>query len=170
MQTTTRSHGPVAPDDDELTGLADLHRLLQESIGGNFTIIGPDGDSVALGASALDALRQVTEALARDRVITIQDLAKDLTLDEIESLVDIPRVSLVQLVDQGTIPSRTINGRRVRFSDLMAFADERAKVRREALRFLATQGQDITSLLESDADRENEETAPTRTGEHLFRQ
>ena len=154
--------GPIAPNLVEMTELRRLHRLLQRG-GSDVTLAGPGGEAVVLQESALRALRQAVEALAQDRVVTIQHTARALTLNQVAELVDIPRYEVVRLLNKGAIHSTTIDGlERIRFEDSIVLKSERDAQRRVILQRLTEEGQAIAEAVGDFMDAGDATASPAR--------
>ncbi len=148
MLTMTIDGEPIVAGDDELPDLAALSRLVVEQGASELSVIGRSGEEVPLGDAVLQVLRMAVEALAHDQVVVMSNLTKDLTFDQVADLLDVPYEDAVRRVSERDIPTYEIDGlQRVRFADAMMLKRERDVERREALQFLADQGQEIQTIM-----------------------
>jgi hypothetical protein len=111
--------------------------------------VGPTGGATAIPASVLRLLQEGIAALAAERGVIVSRMAKELTLDEVEAVADVPRVDVERWLNEADVPSRVVDGLRViRFEDALVLKRRQDAARREALQFLADQGQEIEALLD----------------------
>ncbi|MGH2558118.1 MAG: excisionase family DNA-binding protein, partial [Thermomicrobiales bacterium] len=132
---------PVA---SEQAALDALRRLLTGEEWCDLKLMGPDGTPLDVPPSVVQALRQVVSALARERVVLVDDLPADLMIQQAADLLDVPASHLARLMEQGEIPFRqTGSHRRVRFADLMAYKERRDAERREGLDEMTRMSQEM---------------------------
>jgi excisionase family DNA binding protein len=109
-----------------------LAEILREH--GTARLVGPDGETMALPASAFNALKVIVEGMARGQTMTLVPHGKELTTQEAADLLHVSRPHLVKLLDVGTIPHHKVGThRRVRIEDVLDYREERAQTRREKL-------------------------------------
>ncbi|MGH2562456.1 MAG: hypothetical protein ACRDJH_25640 [Thermomicrobiales bacterium] len=151
MALAATDHVLIAPGQDELAAVAELDRLIRQPGAGDLRIVNPNGQVAPIPASVLRLLQEGVAALAAERGVIVNSLAKELTLDEVEAYADLPRADVERLLDDGVVPSRVVAGMRVvRFEDAQVLKRRQDAVRTDALQFLADQGQEIESLLEGE--------------------
>jgi len=151
---------PTAPSEADLPDLTTLHRLIRHVEPRDLTLLGPNGEAIALPASVVRALRQAVEPLARDRVVTISHTARNLTLNQVEELADIARPELLRLLDEGAVPSKTVDGLQcIRLEDALDLKAQHDAERRAILRRLAEGGQEVDALLGDFTDADDAEAA-----------
>jgi excisionase family DNA binding protein len=149
MLTVADEREPIAPTEAERDGLEELNRLLKERGPLGWSLLGPNGDRIALPEAALRALRQVTDVLAQDRVVVVRRMSRQLTVDQAADLLELPSAEVASLIDRGVLTSRTVrNRRRVHLDDVIELKRRHDGERRENLRRLSAQGQEIESLLD----------------------
>jgi len=97
-------------------------------------LVGPDGETVEIPASAFHALKLVVQGMARGQTMTLVPHGKELTTQEAADLLHVSRPHLVKLLDQGAIDHYKVGThRRVRIEDVLAYRERRATVRRAKL-------------------------------------
>jgi excisionase family DNA binding protein len=130
--TTTAEAGVIFPPQD-LSALLDLGRFLElhhESA----LLLGPDGERVPLPEEVYAVLVKVVESLREGKVITVVPRMQRLTTQEAADFLGISRPTLVKLLDQGKIPyDQPGRHRRILFSDLLRYVQQRREERAAAL-------------------------------------
>jgi len=97
-------------------------------------LVSPDGETMAIPASAFHALKLVVQGMARGQTMTLVPHGKELTTQEAADLLHVSRPHLVKLLDEGTIDHYKVGShRRVRIEDALDYRERRAGVRREKL-------------------------------------
>ncbi|HTZ63249.1 MAG TPA: helix-turn-helix domain-containing protein [Solirubrobacteraceae bacterium] len=138
MATSTST----APDDllraapGESAAIEDLRRQIDEIYSHNDTprLIGPDGETMAIPASAFHALKLVVQGMARGQTMTLVPHGKELTTQEAADLLHVSRPHLVKLLDDGTIAHYKVGThRRIRIQDVLDYRERRAGTRRQKL-------------------------------------
>ena len=156
MLTHTVDRGPIAPTADELSDLEALKHLVFEHGAHELTVVGRPGEAVPIGDAALRVLRRAVDVLARDHVVSLSSTSKDFTLHQVADLLDVPYADAIRRVEEHGVPTYELNGlRRVRFENAIILKQERDVERREALQFLADQGQEIQAILDRQTGRES---------------
>jgi excisionase family DNA binding protein len=101
---------------------------------GTARLVGPDGETMEIPASAFHALKLIVEGLARGQTMTLVPHGKELTTQETADLLHVSRPHLVKLLDEGTIPHYKVGThRRVRIEDVLEHREHRAGTRRGEL-------------------------------------
>jgi excisionase family DNA binding protein len=97
-------------------------------------LVGPDGESMEIPASAFHALKLIVEGMARGQTMTLVPHGSELTTQEAADLLHVSRPHLVKLLDEGTIPHHKVGThRRVLIEDVLEYRQRRAGTRREKL-------------------------------------
>jgi excisionase family DNA binding protein len=97
-------------------------------------LVGSDGESTEIPASALHAFKLVVEGMARGQTRTLVTHGNELTTQEAADLLHVSRPHVVKLLDDGTIPHYKVGThRRVRIEDILDHRERRASTRREKL-------------------------------------
>jgi excisionase family DNA binding protein len=120
----------------EITALRQLAHRLNSNLTGNVELI-VDGQAENLPASAIEGLRRVISALAREAAVSIVPHGVELTTQSAADLLGISRPRLIQLLDKGAIKFRREGThRRLRLDDVLAHRAERSKGYERAMRAL----------------------------------
>jgi excisionase family DNA binding protein len=127
-------HSPdvVFPPQD-VSALLDLGRFL-EVHDEPALLLGRDGERVPLPDEVYAVLVKIVEALRQGKVITVVPRMQRLTTQEAADFLGISRPTVVKLLDQGRIPfDQPGRHRRILFSDLLRYVQERRDDRTAAL-------------------------------------
>jgi excisionase family DNA binding protein len=131
----------LPPKDAE--ALADVEQILR-STASPLSLTGAKGDQAVLPEELRAVITDVVTALRRGQAITLAPHALRLTTQQAADLLGISRPTLVKLLEDGKIPFETPNRhRRIQLSDLLTYQSSRRTDRRETLRDLAREAQDI---------------------------
>lgn len=97
-------------------------------------LVGPDGETLEIPASAFHALKLLVQGMARGQTMTLVPHGKELTTQEAADLLHVSRPHLVKLLHEGTIPHYKVGThRRVRIEDVLDYRERRAARRHEKL-------------------------------------
>lgn len=97
-------------------------------------LVGPDGATMEIPASAFHALKLIVQGMARGQTMTLVPHGKELTTQEAADLLHVSRPHLVKLLDEGVIDHYKVGShRRARIEDILAYREARAGLRREKL-------------------------------------
>jgi excisionase family DNA binding protein len=130
--TAATESGVVFPPEN-LDALLDLARFLELHTEPAL-LLGPDGEQAPLPGEIYRILVQVVEALREGKVITVVPQTQRLTTQEAADFLGISRPTLVKLLDQEKIPyARPGRHRRIMFSDLLGYVEQRREERTAAL-------------------------------------
>ena len=111
---------------------------------GEVSLVGQAGLQVHLPEILKEALVHVVDAMRRGQGITLAPRAQRLTTQEAADLLGISRPTLVKLLEEGKIPFETPGRhRRIKLADLLTYQAMRRSGRREALRDLARDAQEL---------------------------
>lgn len=89
---------------------------------------------VEIPAKALAALAEILDQIAKGNTVDIQGIPALLATREAAALLNLPHPRLLQLLDDGAIASRIINGRRrVQVADLVAYRQAQAEASSAAM-------------------------------------
>ena len=142
--------GPLRPTASEVEGAGELLHRIDALIGTHRhgLLVSPDGEQVAIPASALEALRQVAVAMANGQAVTVAPHDLELTTQEAADLLHVSRPHLIKLVDRGDLAHHRTSDepgahRRVLLKDVTAYRDQRRRTRREQLRELTRASQQL---------------------------
>jgi excisionase family DNA binding protein len=144
VSTITTEGGPIAATSLDQGLYAEVARQLGELGDAHAALVGSDGQRIELPEPLLRVLREAADILARDRAVNVVPIPKQLTTLQAAHLLGFPRAYLEQLLDEGAMPSSgTGMRRRVALADLMVYAEQRDKERRESLALITQLGQEI---------------------------
>ena len=140
----------VVPTKEEAARAKESSRLLAPHLGGTdglrLRILGNGSATEPLDvpASAVRLLQRILSEMAQGNAVTLVPQHSELTTQQAADLLNVSRPYLVNLLDDGKIPSRTVGKyRRVRFDDLMDYKrmddERRAKIADE----LAAEAQEL---------------------------
>lgn len=146
---------------EERGALEHLQRALSEAAlapKATAALVGSDGKGIPLPEPLFKILRYAAGMLVRGERITLAPVTKDISTQEAADLLGVSRPHLIKLLDTGEIPF-TKNGRnrRVRFGDVNGYRKKRDAERRERLRDLIRQSEELGLY-----DMEEFDLAPTR--------
>lgn len=137
--TTATSQPPdnlLRANPGESHALEALHRQLEHISRehGTARLVGSDGETIELPASAFHALKLIVQGMARGQALKLVPHGKALTTQEAADLLQVSRPHLVELLDDGTISHYKVGThRRVRIEDVLDYRERRASTRREKL-------------------------------------
>lgn len=133
---------PVQPSEREVEVAKSLEAAFHARGRRPAKLVDASGRETELPPVLYAILGQVIHLLAQDRAVAIVPYNKLLTSQEAADLLNVSRPYLVKLLESGAIPYEMVGThRRIRFSDLMRYRDQRDTVRRRALTRLTQQSQ-----------------------------
>jgi excisionase family DNA binding protein len=134
----------ISPEEDELTALLDILRILEDVPDELVHIDVLNGTSVRLPASAVHALRHIIDAMAHDAPVAVTQVGRRLMLSQVAELLNLPLSHVTRIVDSGELPAIRDDGvTSVAFDDLLAFIHARAVQRRDALNELTRLSEEL---------------------------
>lgn len=129
MSTSTLQHTVLPPEES----LDDLHTLLS-SLETSAVLTAPNGKRLLLPPEVFTVLREVVEAMAQGKAVTVAPVHQRLTTQQAASLLGISRPTLVKLLENGEIPfEQPGRHRKLRLSDVLEYQKHRSTQTREAL-------------------------------------
>lgn len=100
--------------------------------------------TLVLPTSALRLLVDILGELALGNAVKVVPVHAELTSQEAADLLNVSRPHLVKMLEEGAIPfTKTGRHRRIRFSDLMAFKQQRDAESQEAMEELVRQTREL---------------------------
>lgn len=97
---------------------------------------------VELPTFALRLLGEILSELALGNAVKVVPIHAELTTQEGADMLNVSRPHLVKLLDNGVLPhTKTGRHRRIKFTDLMAYKEQRDRTSRDAMDELAAQAQ-----------------------------
>lgn len=160
MSAKSREPTAYLPDETTQSEISEFIKQLEDQFqtNKNAKLISAQGEEVELPATLIDILRQVGEALANGRGVSVIPQESKLTTQTAADFLGISRPTLVKLLERGQIPFEKVGRhRRVTLRDLLQYRDRFRAQRRVALRRLARAGQEA-GLLEVTASEMKEES------------
>jgi excisionase family DNA binding protein len=131
---------PVAPQEDQHAELVELSRMLTgharsaKTRAKRLSVVGPNGETLALPASVVDVLERATAVLTNGDAVAILPVGRALTTQQAADLLNVSRQYVVRLVNEDRLPcTRTGKHRRLRMEDVLAFRQARDLERSRAL-------------------------------------
>jgi excisionase family DNA binding protein len=103
-----------------------------------------EGETLAVPASALRLFLHLLAEMSQGNPLALIPTRAELTTQQAADLLNVSRPYLVKLLDEGTIPCRTVGKyRRVRFDDLMAYKRKDDEARAKVLEQLTAEAQEL---------------------------
>ncbi len=101
--------------------------------------------TVAIPSTAAYALLDILEDLGEGREVVLESLERELSTQEAADLLQVSRPYLIEnLLESGVIPFHRVgNRRRIRLTDLMKYKRDREQRRKDTLRELAGEAQEL---------------------------
>ncbi|MBD2249794.1 helix-turn-helix domain-containing protein [Nostoc parmelioides] len=126
-----------ASDIKEIERLLNIKEFKPKLIGGN-------QEAITIPDSVYQVLRQVVQAMALGKAVSIITQNKELTTQQAADLLNVSRPYLIKLLEQGEIPYMMVGThRRVKFEDLMKYKQKRDTERRKSLDELIAESQEL---------------------------
>jgi hypothetical protein len=123
---------PVLADEQELLRLQELAEHLEAAPA--VILIGADSEPIPLPESAYRVLAGIVRTLANGDGVAVTSIDAELTPLQAANMLNIPRASLIALLESGELPSAQPDAiRPVRLVDLLAYRQRRSKLRQELL-------------------------------------
>ncbi|MFL5702020.1 MAG: helix-turn-helix domain-containing protein [Ktedonobacteraceae bacterium] len=136
-------HGPIMANENERPALTQIRGALADR---NQVpkLVGSDGQYIELPQSIFEVLRQIVSHMMSGRAIFIVPETKTLTTQEAADVLGVSRPYLIKLLDQHKMPYTRLGlHRRILFSDLMRYREQRDRERERALDDIAQMSQDL---------------------------
>src|SRR5260221_903127 len=105
---------------------------------------GDGAETVSVPASAVRLFLHLLTEMSQGNAVTLIPTHAELTTQQAADLLNVSRPFLVKLLDNGSIPSRTVGKfRRLRFDDLMAYKGKDDAARAKVLDQLSAEAQEL---------------------------
>src|SRR4051794_20058702 len=116
MSTATLERQPIAATEEERSTIAAVEEFLTRQLATAAKLVGPNGETIALPASAFRVLKDVIHQLAQGNAVSIVPVQMELTTQQAADILNMSRQYLVQLLEKGDIPfHKTGTHRRIRY-------------------------------------------------------
>lgn len=103
-----------------------------------------------LPSSMREGLAVVLDALSRGQVVHVEPISNMLSTTQAAALLNISRMSMVKLLDEGKLPCVRLNvHRQVRLEDVLAYRQERSRSRARYLQESMSEAEAVSSSLGS---------------------
>lgn len=133
---------PIAACKKEQRGIEAVAELTEKAAG--LRLVAPDGSEVELPESLRTVLTQTAHQLLRGSRVSVVALHTLLTTQQAAELLNVSRPYLIRLLDRGDLPFELVGThRRIRIEDVLRYRQERSRRRREALRRLSGEADDL---------------------------
>ncbi|MBD2237874.1 helix-turn-helix domain-containing protein [Aulosira sp. FACHB-113] len=107
-------------------------------------LVADNVEEMTIPDSVLHVLRQVAQAMASGKNVSIVTYNPELTTQQAADLLNVSRPHLIKLLEQGELPYIMVGThRRVKFEDLTKYKQERDSKRRQLLDELIAESQDL---------------------------
>lgn len=139
---------PIAPTANEMKlateSVSRLARAVKNRRQSVRVQIESDQEAIAIPMSAFRLFANILAEMAKGNAVTLIPIHAELTTQQAADLLNVSRPYLVRLIEEGTLPARTVGThRRVRFEDLMRYKHETRALRLKALEELSAQAQEL---------------------------
>jgi excisionase family DNA binding protein len=125
-------------DRAEIAELSTALHALEASRDLHYDLIGSAGERHRIPQAVVMVLARITEVLARGDALTIVPVGAVMTTQQAADILNVSRQYLVRLLDDGKIAyDRTGKHRRLKIEDVLAYKQNRDRVRDEKLDELA---------------------------------
>lgn len=143
MATVTKTSSATLQD-RELAELASAFMAEQQTDTFNLNDSSSGSKGAVLPPAALPLLKQVLELMAEGKAVTILTQDTELSTQEGADLLNISRPYFVGLLESGELPHRKVGThRRVLLENVLTYKRQLAEKRREALKELTDQAQEL---------------------------
>lgn len=139
---------PTAPTEDEQRQARETSRALAFLLGDDVAmqIVAPNHPSapMPLPAPARRLLYEILREMADGHAVTVLPVHTELTTQQAADYLNVSRPYLIKLIDEGQIPCHKVGAhRRLFFEDIRKYKQEIDAKRREILRELAAEAQEL---------------------------
>ncbi len=133
---------PIAARKKERRGIEAVAEIAEQAAG--LRLVAPDGSEVELPESLRTVLKQAAHQLLQGSRVSLVALHTLLTTQQAAELLSVSRPYLIRLLDRGDLPFELVGThRRIRIEDVLRYRHERSRWRREALRQLSEEADEL---------------------------
>ena len=135
---------PVVPDESDSELAATASRELSRASKASITVRLDDGTDLVLPKLVTPLLIKILTEMAQGNAVTMIPLHAELTTQEAANLLNVSRPFLNKVLDRGELKFHKVGThRRIKFSDLEDYRQERERQRASAMEALAEQAQEL---------------------------
>jgi len=142
VQTPTRSEQKLAQENLEA-----LEKIARKHQGTSHAIeieISGEKTHITVPSSALSLLNTIFEHMAEGKAISIIPSETEISTQQAAEMLNVSRPHIVKLLEEGKIPFKKVGShRRIKVRDLQKYKDKMEEDRREQLKKLAEQAQEL---------------------------
>jgi excisionase family DNA binding protein len=135
------------PTDSSLIAEAEAIKQLEQILNqenSQLKLAAANGEEITIPDSVCRVLRQVVQAMASGKNVSIVTHNPELTTQQAADLLNVSRPYLIKLLEQGELPYIMVGThRRVRFDDLIKYKQQRDVKRRQLLDDLIAESQEL---------------------------
>lgn len=118
--------------------------MTRQAVAKNPGLVSETGEEMPLPVTVYRVLLRVAQEMAQGNAVAVMPVHHELTTTQAAEILNVSRPHLVGLVDAGDIPSHKVGShRRIRLDDLLAYKHRRDGSRRETLRRLTQDAEDM---------------------------
>ncbi|QLE56663.1 helix-turn-helix domain-containing protein [Nostoc sp. TCL26-01] len=126
----------ITVQEQEAASMQEVVRILQRE-GSQLKLVDANGEAVTIPDSIDQALRQIVQAIASGKSVSIIPQDQELTTQQAADILNVSRPYLIKLLEQGEIPFITVGThRRVHIDEVMKYKQQRDTLRRKLLQEL----------------------------------
>ncbi|WP_229204213.1 excisionase family DNA-binding protein [Dyadobacter alkalitolerans] len=102
------------------------------------------GELFTIPKKALEFLAHILSIMAEGKAISLIPSESEVSTQQAADMLNVSRPHIVKLLEQGVMPFKKAGShRRILLEDLMKYADQLDKTRKQNLKFLAEQAQEL---------------------------
>ncbi|MDB9306118.1 helix-turn-helix domain-containing protein [Nodularia spumigena CS-591/12] len=107
-------------------------------------LVTTNGEKITIPDSVYQILRQIVQAMALDKNVSIVTYNPEVTTQQAADLLNVSRPYMIELLEQGEIPYMIVGThRRVKFEDLKKYKQQRDTQRSQILDELIAESQEL---------------------------
>ncbi len=128
----------------EAQAIKELEHILNHEENSQLKLVAANGEQITIPDSVFRVLRQVVQAMALGKNVSIVTHNPELTTQQAADLLNVSRPYLIKLLEQGELPYMMVGThRRVKFGDLREYKQRRDTKRRQLLDNLIAESQEL---------------------------
>jgi excisionase family DNA binding protein len=136
---------PIVPSSAESEEAGRVYDFMaRQAVTNTPGLVSETGEVMPLPVTVYRVLQKVAEEMSRGNAVAVLPVHHELTTTQAADMLNVSRPYLVGLLDGEQIPSHKVGShRRVRLDDLLAYKHRRDGSRRETLKRLSQEAQDM---------------------------